>query len=95
MLDATADLPHNKKSLTAILIMTGAILVAAFGILPIAVSAVVGVLLMIAVSIAQQIGRPVYPGPVIACRNRATRESRQLAPSTGWLWHHAIPPRVD
>ena len=47
VLDATADLPHNKKSPTAILIMTGVILIAAFGILPISVSAVVGVLLMI------------------------------------------------
>ena len=48
VLDATADLPHSKKSPTAILIMVGVILVAAFGLLPIAVSAVVGVLLMIA-----------------------------------------------
>ncbi len=48
VLDATADLPHSKKSPTAIVIMTGVILVAAFGVLPIAVSALVGVLLMIA-----------------------------------------------
>ncbi len=44
VLDATADLPHSKKSPTAILIMAVVILVAAFGVLPIAISAVVGVL---------------------------------------------------
>ena len=48
VLDATADLPHSKKSPTAILIMAVVILVAAFGVLPIAISAVVGVLAMIA-----------------------------------------------
>jgi di/tricarboxylate transporter len=48
VLDATADLPHSRKSPTAILIMAGVILVAAFGLLPIAISATVGVLLMIA-----------------------------------------------
>jgi di/tricarboxylate transporter len=48
VLDATADLPHSKKSPAAIFIMTAVILVAAFGVLPIAISAVVGVLLMIA-----------------------------------------------
>jgi di/tricarboxylate transporter len=48
VLDATTDLPHSKKSPIAILIMIGVIVVAAFGLLPIAVSAVVGVLLMIA-----------------------------------------------
>lgn len=47
VLDATTDLPHVKKSPTAILIMTAVILVAAFGLLPIAVSAMAGVLLMI------------------------------------------------
>lgn len=48
VLDATADLPHSKKSPAAIVIMAAVILVAAFGVLPIAVSAVVGVLAMIA-----------------------------------------------
>ena len=47
VLDATADLPHTHKSLTAIAIMAGVILVAAFGMLPISVSAVCGVLLMV------------------------------------------------
>ncbi|MBK6980250.1 MAG: SLC13 family permease [Betaproteobacteria bacterium] len=47
VLDATTDLPHVKKSPTAILIMTVVILVAAFGFLPIAVSAMAGVLMMI------------------------------------------------
>ncbi|MCB2022400.1 MAG: hypothetical protein KDG44_16510 [Burkholderiaceae bacterium] len=48
VLDATADLPHSKKSPTAIVIMAGVILVAAFGVLPISISAVTGVLLMVA-----------------------------------------------
>jgi di/tricarboxylate transporter len=47
VLDATADLPHVRKSPTAILIMVGVVVVAALGLLPIAISAVVGVLLMI------------------------------------------------
>ncbi len=47
VLDATADLPHVKKSPTAILIMAAVIVVAAFGLLPIAISAIAGVLLMI------------------------------------------------
>ncbi len=47
VLDATADLPHVSKSPTAILIMVMVIVVAAFGLLPIAVSAMLGVLLMI------------------------------------------------
>jgi di/tricarboxylate transporter len=47
VLDATTDLPHTSKSPTAILIMVAVILVAAFGLLPIAISAMAGVLLMI------------------------------------------------
>ncbi len=48
VLDATADLPHTSKSPTAVLITAGVILAAALGLLPIAVSAVCGVLLMVA-----------------------------------------------
>ena len=47
VLDATTDLPHVHKSPTAILIMASVILVAAFGLLPIAVSAMAGVLLLV------------------------------------------------
>ena len=47
VLDATTDLPHVKKSPTAIVIMAAVIGVAAFGLLPIAVSAMAGVLLMV------------------------------------------------
>jgi len=47
VLDATADLPHTDKALTALLIMAGIVIVAAFGLVPIAISAVCGVLLML------------------------------------------------
>jgi di/tricarboxylate transporter len=47
VLDATADLPHTDKALTALLIMAGIILVSAFWGVPIAISAVGGVLLML------------------------------------------------
>jgi len=47
VLDATTDLPHSEKALSALLIMAGIILAAAFGLVPIAISAVCGVLLMI------------------------------------------------
>lgn len=47
VLDATADLPHTNKSLLALAIMAGIILVAAFGILPISISALCGVTIMI------------------------------------------------
>lgn len=47
VLDATTDLPHTSKSLIAILIMVSVIAAAAFGLLPIAISAMTGVLLMI------------------------------------------------
>lgn len=47
VLDATADLPQVSKSPTAILIMLAVIVVAAVGLLPIAFSALLGVLLMV------------------------------------------------
>lgn len=47
VLDATADLPHTEKSITALLIMVGVIVVSALGLVPIAISAVCGVLLML------------------------------------------------
>ena len=47
VLDATADLPHTDKASTALLIMAGIVIVAAFGLAPIAISAVCGVLLML------------------------------------------------
>jgi len=47
VLDATSDLPHTKKAPTALLIMAMIVLLAAFGILPIAISAVFGALLLI------------------------------------------------
>lgn len=48
MLDATADLPHTAKAPLAAAIMMAVVLLAAFGVLPIAVSAVCGALVMIA-----------------------------------------------
>ena len=50
VLDATADLPTTRRARLAIAIMLGVVLSAAFGWLPIAVSAIAGVLLMIATS---------------------------------------------
>ena len=47
VLDATADLPHTDKASTALLIMAGIVIFAAFGLAPIAVSAVCGVFLML------------------------------------------------
>jgi di/tricarboxylate transporter len=47
VLDATADLPFTRKAPRALAIMIGIIVAAAFGVLPIAVSATCGVLLMI------------------------------------------------
>ena len=47
VLDATADLPHTDKASTALLIMAGIIIGAAFGLAPIAISAVCGVFLML------------------------------------------------
>jgi di/tricarboxylate transporter len=47
VLDATADLPHTRRAPIALTIMAGIILIAAFGIAPIAISAVCGVLLLI------------------------------------------------
>lgn len=47
VLDATADLPHTEKSITALMIMVGVVVFPAFGLAPIAISAVCGVLLML------------------------------------------------
>lgn len=47
VLDATTDLLYTDKALTALLIMLGIVIVAAFGLAPIAISAVCGVLLML------------------------------------------------
>jgi di/tricarboxylate transporter len=47
VLDATTDLPHTKKAPLSLAIMSGVILLAALGILPIAVSAIGGVLSML------------------------------------------------
>ena len=48
VLDATADLPHTSRSPAAVMIMAAVIVAAATGVVPIAISAVCGVLLMIA-----------------------------------------------
>ncbi len=47
VLDATSDLPHTKRAPLALLIMAAIVVVAALGIMPIAISAVCGVLVMI------------------------------------------------
>jgi len=47
ILDATTDLPHTSKAPLALMIMLGIVGVAALGILPIAISALVGVLLLL------------------------------------------------
>ena len=47
VLDSTEDLPHSGKAPIALMIMLGIIIVAAFGVLPIAISALCGVLLML------------------------------------------------
>jgi len=47
VLDATADIPHTAKAPHALTIMASVVILAAFGILPIAISAVCGALLMI------------------------------------------------
>ncbi len=47
VLDATADLPHSKRAVPALVIMVGIVALAATGLLPIAVSAVCGALMMI------------------------------------------------
>lgn len=47
VLDATADLPHTQRAPMARLIMLAIVISAALGIMPIAVSAVAGVLLML------------------------------------------------
>ncbi|MDF1554337.1 MAG: SLC13 family permease [Deferrisomatales bacterium] len=48
VLDATSDLPHSSKAPVALSIMAAIVLVAALGLVPIAVSATCGVLLMVA-----------------------------------------------
>lgn len=47
VLDATSDLPHTRRAPLALTIMLAIVVVAALGILPIAVSALTGALLMI------------------------------------------------
>jgi di/tricarboxylate transporter len=47
VLDATADVPHTRKAPYALCIMAAIIMFAAFGIMPIAISATFGALLMI------------------------------------------------
>ena len=47
VLDSTTDLPKTEKSKTALLIILGAISIAALGILPIAVSAIAGVAVLL------------------------------------------------
>ena len=47
VLDSTEDLPHSEKAPLALIIMIAIVLSAALGILPIAISAVCGVLLLI------------------------------------------------
>lgn len=47
VLDATVELPHTQRAPLALAIMVGIVLTAAFGLLPIAISAVCGVFLMI------------------------------------------------
>jgi di/tricarboxylate transporter len=48
VLDGAVDLPHTSKALPASAIMIGVVAVAAFGLLPIMVSALIGVVLVIA-----------------------------------------------
>ncbi len=48
VLDSTENLPHSEKAPLALLIMIGIVVTAALGILPIAISAVCGVLLLVA-----------------------------------------------
>jgi di/tricarboxylate transporter len=48
VLDATVELPHTQRAPLALAIMIGIVLAAAFGVLPIAISAVCGVFIMIA-----------------------------------------------
>ncbi len=47
VLDATADLPHTKRAPLSLMIMAGIVLVSAVGLLPIAISATCGALLML------------------------------------------------
>ncbi len=47
VLDATADLPHTSKSPMAVMIIAVVVMVAAFGMVPISISAIIGVLAMV------------------------------------------------
>lgn len=47
VLDSTEDLPHSRKAPIALIIMLAIIIIAGFGILPIAISALCGVLAML------------------------------------------------
>ena len=47
VLDSTADLPHSSKAPLALLIMVAIVSLAAFGILPIAISALLGCMVLI------------------------------------------------
>lgn len=47
VLDSTADLPHSSKAPLALLIMVAIVSLAAFGIMPIAMSALLGCLALI------------------------------------------------
>lgn len=47
VLDATSDLPHTRRAPLALIIMGAVIVTAAFGLLPIAISATAGVMIMI------------------------------------------------
>ena len=50
VLDATADLPHTKKAPLSLIIMAGIVLFPALGLLPIAISATCGALIMLLTS---------------------------------------------
>jgi di/tricarboxylate transporter len=47
VLDASKEVPHTEKALTALLIMAGVVVVAALNLLPILMSSIAGVLLML------------------------------------------------
>jgi di/tricarboxylate transporter len=47
VLDGTTDLPHTERANTALAIMIGVVVLAAFGVLPISISAITGVVAML------------------------------------------------
>ena len=67
VLDATADLPTTSKAPMAVIIMALIILSAAFGLLPIAISAVAGVLMMLLVGILawRDVGNALSTGVIM------------------------------